>query len=175
MTYYKEYYWKKGKPYGKEPVDPKTSPLSYRIIVDPYYKRFSVEKYLKGRFEECVYDSLLLDFRHLQKDDQQAWQREILEETLEYTKGIIRNQDDRAILIETLQFEGERCRVCTIFSIHGVLLSTHRMSYTALGDPFNGVTLFDKEGRIVMQKTYEIDPLTEEFTLLLSEEWERNG
>lgn len=172
INYYKTYYWKNGKPYGKERVDPSTIAIAYRILVDPYYKRFTIEKYQDALFEDCVYDSLLLDFRHLKKEDQQSWQREILEETHEFTKALIRNQDDRAILIENLQFEGERCRKCMIFSIHDVLLSTHKMFYTVLGDPFNGVVLYDKEGNIVMKKTYEIDPVTEEFTQLLSEEWE---
>lgn len=104
--------------------------------------------------------------------NQTAWQREILKEEKEFSHCILRNQDDRAILIEMLNFEGTLCRICKTHSIHGIPLSVHRMFYQSLNDPFNGVVLFDIENKPVMMKTYTIDPLSEEFTELLTEQWD---
>lgn len=169
--HYKNYYWKMGKPYGAEEVDPSQAPFSYKIVSDPYFRRFSIEKYLLTRFEKVVYDSILLDFRHLSLKDQMAWQREVLKEEEDRTICLLRNQDDRAVLMETLTFDQNHCRTCTTHSVHGILLAVHRMFYRALQDAFDGVVLYDLEGRAVMMKSYETDPLTGEFTNLISEEW----
>lgn len=171
FKHFEDYYWKQGKPYGKQVIDPEKSPCSYKIIVDPYYKRFSIEKYQYTHFEKIIYDSCLLDFRHLTLKDQMAWQREIFKEENNISHCLLRNQEDRAILLETLVFEGECCRMCTTSSIHGVPLSIHRMYYCHLNDHFNGVILYDIEKHPVMMKIYEIDPLSGEFTQLLMEEW----
>ena len=45
------------------------------------------------------------------------------------------------------------------------------MYYRRFHDSFDGVILYDIEERPVMMKTYEVDPLTGEFTNLLAEEW----
>ena len=65
FKYYSDYYWKDGKPYGKDEINPNQSPFAYKIVQDPYFKRFSIEKYRQEHFEKNVYDSILLDFRHL--------------------------------------------------------------------------------------------------------------
>jgi hypothetical protein len=171
IKYFTSYYWKNGKPYGLGVVDPSQVEFSYKIVVDPYYKRFSIERYQRHHFEKMIYDSSLLDFRHLKPADQAAWQRELIQEEPDKIKYLLRNQEDRAILIETLLFENQRCRSCQLHSIHGFFLSTHHLCYTSLQDTFNGVILFDAENRPVLLKTYEIDPLTEEFTTLIQEEW----
>ncbi len=168
--HYRDYLWKMGKPFGIEKINSEHS-LSYKIIADPYYKRISIEKYLFGRFSKVIYDSILLDFRHLKSAEQAAWQREIIREEENKTICLLRNQDDRAILMEILEFQNHYCRSCEILSIHGIQLSIHRMYYKTLHDPFNGVILFDQENRQVMKKTYEINPATEEFNHLISEEW----
>lgn len=168
--HYSSYYWKMGKPYGREKTQA-DSPCSYKIIADPYYKRISIEQYVEGHFKQIIYDSLLLDFRHLKSPEQAAWQRETLSETENQTICLLRNQDDRTILIETLDFEENLCRACSIHSVHGIHLSRHRMYYQSLQDAFNGVILYDSAGRPVMMKTYQIDPLTAEFSDLLTEEW----
>lgn len=172
FKYFRDYYWRGGKPYGIDVVNPLETSPSYKIIVDPYFKRFSVEKYCDNRFDKVVYDSLLLDFRHLTLINQTAWQREIIEEKEDQTVCLLRNQDDRAILLETLTFEKDQCRSCRMSSVHGLPLSEHRMYYNRLQDPFDGVVLYDLEGRPVMMKLYEVDPLTGEFTTLLKEEWD---
>lgn len=170
LAHYQDYYWKSGKPCGFNRVDPLLVAFSYRIVSDPYFKRFTVEKYVCNRFEKIVYDSALLDFRHLTLTDQMAWQREILQEENERMISLLRDQNDRAILTEDLFFENNRCKTCTTFSIHGLLLSIHHMYYKDLKDPFNGTVLYDSEGKLVMRKIYEIDPSSGEFTDLLSEE-----
>lgn len=171
FKHFQNYYWKAGKPYGLGVVDPIQAPYSYRIVVDPYYKRFSIEKYRYAGFEKIVYDSLLLDFRHLTLKDQMAWQREVLKEENDQSVCLLRNQEDRAVLMEILTFEQNQCRTCLTSSAHGIPLALHRMYYRSLQDPFDGVILYDLEGRPVMMKTYETDPQTGEFTILLSEEW----
>jgi hypothetical protein len=171
FKYFGKYFWKFGKPYGLEKQDPTTSQATYKIVVDPYYKRISIEKYQFAQFEKTIYDSLLLDFRHLTLQNQNAWHRQILEEEENKTICLLRNQEDRAVLVETLIFENSLCRSCTTSSIHGIPLAMHRMYYQSMKDPFDGVILFDIEGRPVMIKKYERDEETGEFTNILSEEW----
>jgi hypothetical protein len=171
MKYYRDYYWKKGKPYGHE-VATTTNGKTYKIVTDAYGKRFSIEQYQEGLFDKTIYDSLLLDFRHLNPVNQMAWQKEVIAENEQTVTCLLRNQDDRAILLETHYFDNKRCRSCKISSIHGLPLSTHRMYYQSLQDPFNGVVLYDLENRPVMVKTYQTDSETDEFTILLSEEWD---
>lgn len=168
--HYRDYFWKMGKPYGLEPIN-SDAIQSYKIIADPYYKRISIEKYKEGKFSHLIYDSILLDFRHLRSPEQIAWQRELLVEEPNHHVYLLRNQDDRAILQEIVEFEKTYCRSCLIQSVHGIALSTHRMYYKELQDTFNGVILYDQENRPIMQKIYEIDPLTREFDQLVSEEW----
>lgn len=168
--FYKNYYWKNGKPYGREEVDPLKNSYSYRIVTDPYFKRFSIEKYCGKQFEGIIYDSMLLDFRHLTEKDQQAWQREVLREEKNQTICLLRNHEDRAVLTETLTYEKNLCRSCLISTVHGIPIAIQQMYYSLLKDPFNGVVLYDRENRPVMRKTYEFEG--GEFTQLLKEEWD---
>ena len=161
-----DYYWKNGKPYGKEKLAENVH-TSYKIVADPYYKRISIEKYQNGNFSQLVYDSFLLDFRHLNSAEQAVWHRETLSESRDKRICLLRNQDDRAILTETLHFESNLCRLCQIHSIHGIHLSTHHMHYKNLNDSFDGVILFDCEERPVMQKIYQFNEETQEFDHLL--------
>jgi hypothetical protein len=170
ILYYQDYYWRKGKPYGRHSVDPLQPFYSYKIVSDPYHKRYSIEKYRQGVFEKIIYDSIFLDFRHLNPVEQTAWSKEVLKEE-QIMKCLLRNQDDRAVILETYYFEGVFCRLCQLSSIHGFLLSNQRMYYQALKDSFNGVILYDSEDRPVMKKTYRTNLETGEFTVLLSEEW----
>ena len=52
------------------------------------------------------------------------------------------------------------------------ILSVHRMYYTHLGDPFNGVILFDAIDKPVMFKRYEFDNETCQFSNLMEEQWD---
>lgn len=173
--YFEDYLWKKGKPVGKTVLSPQhisEAPQSYKIVSDPYYKRISVEKYVYAVFEKIVYDSVFLDFRKLQPNEQTAWSKELFKEDDTHQSSLIRDQYDRLILIETSLFEQGFCRECRISSSHGILVSVHRMYYKVLNDAFNGVVLFDAEGKAVMRKEYDADPHTNEFTDLLKEDWE---
>lgn len=169
---FKDYIWKDGLPYGVDFVE---DPFqfygpTYKIVMDPYRKRISIEKYLKGLFEGIIYDSALLDFRHLKKPEQMAWEK-TTQQNNGATECLIRNQDDRVLFIESYSFEGKRCRECCVKSVHGFPLSLHRMYYTALNDSFDGVVLYDSNEHPVMMKRYEIDSETGEFTTLLEEKW----
>jgi hypothetical protein len=169
--HYRDYCWQDGSPLGLQEVDLSSQGECYKIVSDPYHKRISVEKYAQGQFTRVVYDSIFLDFRHLRKPEQTAWQKIPVSEEPHRTLCLIRNQDDRVLYRETHYFEGSLCRSCRVESPQGILLSTHSMSYTHLGDPFDGVTLFDAEGKVVLVKRYEYDAEALQFTTLLTEDW----
>lgn len=145
--YFKNYIWKSGTPYGIHPVDqPEKENISYKIIMDPYRKRISIESYSKGTFTAVIYDSILLDFRKLNPQEQLAWQRETIKETAEELVSLIRNSEDRVILLEEQYFVQQRCSECRIYSPNRIHLSTHKM----VG---NEVILFDANGVMVMKQT----------------------
>ena len=168
--HFTNYCWKNGKPYG-EGVAESNSAISYKIVADPYYRRFTIEKYRCGKFERLIYDSQLIDFRKLKEESQPNWQRELLLDGELNKTFLLRDEEDRALLVETCTMEGGLCRSCTLHSTHGFLLSTHQIHYEPLGDTFSGVTLHDSENRLVMKKTYQLELETLEFTDLISEEW----
>lgn len=160
-------------PFGLSPVDPVNAPLSYQIISDPYHKRFSIEKYCYGVWASVVYDSLLLDFRMLHPHAYQAWERfDLSIERENEQQALLKNEEGRVVLREHLFFRAGRCHTCLLYSVHGIFLAYHCLFYEAVGDPFNGVILYDTEGKPVMTKHYALDPMTEAFTTLLEEEWE---
>lgn len=163
---YNDYYWKDGKPYGKGIVE-ELEGLTFRVVVDPYYKRFSVEEYENGRFKRLAYDSALFDFRALRKPEYAAWSREPIDEE----NSLIRNEEDRVVLIESYLFEGDFCRGCLVATLHGTPVSYHRMHYIELGDDFNGVILYDANHKIVMKKVYDMNESGQEFGALVSESW----
>lgn len=164
---YKDYHWKNGKPYGKT-LTTDLSGITYRIVVDPYYKRFSLEEHENDHFKRLIYDSALFDFRHLKKPEQAQWLRHPLSEH----KNLIRDEVDRLILIESYTFENNLCRLCQITTPHGTPIALQKISYESLGDPFNGVTLYDINETPILKKNYAFDPEKEEFTDLISECWE---
>jgi hypothetical protein len=173
--YYKDYIWKGGIPYGvreiKEPE--KVSNLTaYKILMDPYRKRISIEEYVQGRFSKIIYDSALLDFRNLKSEEHIAWQKSIVSETGDTIICMIRNQDDRIVFIEKYLFEKNLCRECHVSSPHGYPLSFHKMLYKKFGEPFDGVILYDCNEHPVMRKRYQFDEEAGEFTELIEESWD---
>jgi hypothetical protein len=171
--YYKDYLWKNGQPYGLHPCSKDEScDTSYKIASDPYHKRISVEKYVNRSFSSIIYDSALFDFRHLKQGERLAWQKTSVQEEENSAISHIRNQDDRLILIENYRFEKGLCRECQAYAPFGILISTQKIFYQNLGDPFNGVILFDSNGYSVMSKHYAFDEATREFSELLNEDWE---
>ena len=170
---FKDYFWKEGIPYGINPAEESEllSLRTYKIVMDPYRKHISIESYQNGKFSSIVYDSTLLDFRHLKLAAHPAWHKTIFNENENRASCLIRNQDDRLLFQETYTFHQNLCRECKVTSIHGIALSIQQMYYQAFGDHFNGVVLFDVNDHPVMLKQYEVDDKTGEFTTLLKEEW----
>ena len=162
-----DYIWKNGKPKGIQ--SNADGDVAYKIVADPYFKRISIEKYQGDCLVGVIYDSALLDFRHLKPAEQNAWQKMVVSEEGNRMISHIRNQDDRLILIEEYRFENQICRGCSTRSSHGVLISEQKIFYEHLGDSFNGVVLFDSNRHIVMYKRYTLDPITQAFTDLLEE------
>lgn len=155
-----DYTWINGIPYGVGEGS------TYKIVSDPYRKRISLEEYEDGLFVRVIYDSALLNFRHLNPVDQMAWEKKQVGD-----KCYIRDQDDRLLYIEEYAFDvSGRCKSCTIRSPHGVLLATSRLYYEELRDSFNGVVLFDVNGKAVLQKRYKMDEESGEFGELIAEE-----
>lgn len=170
--HYADYFWKDGIPCGRGTVEAISTKDTYKIVSDPYYKRVSIEKYLLGKFAEVIYDSVFLDFRHLKKPEQTAWQKIPITENEEFVVCLIRNQDDRVLYTETHQFSEGLCRECRVTTPQGILISTHRMYYTTLGDRFDGVILYDALDHPVMVKRYEFDEKDKQYTTLLGEDWD---
>ncbi len=169
-NFFSDYFWRDGVPYGVG-VAEEDSPTSYKIVMDPYRKRISIEKYATGEFTSIIYDSILLDFRQLKSLEHAAWQKTTLRATPQQATCLIRNPDDRVLFIETHLFKNGRCCECRVHSPHGHLLSTHKMFYTSFNDAFNGVKLFDQNEHLIMYKHYEVDSDGAEFTQLIKEEW----
>ena len=169
VKHYRDYRWENGKPVGISAFPELVQGVvSYKIVADPYYKWISIEKYIGTEWNGVVYDSKLFDFRVLKQGNQTAWSRTPL--TTE-NRSLIRDENDRVICIEEYFFREGRCILCNVYSTHGILLSIQKILYTDFGDPFNGVALFDREGHSVMNKSYELDPETEEFGELKQEQW----
>lgn len=168
--HYRDYVWKEGIPYGIGATND-CKGMTYKIAMDPYRKRIAIERYENNVFCSVVYDSALLDFRHLKPAEQTAWQKVILSENSEKIVAAIYNQDDRLALIETYSFEGKFCRKCVSTSSHGIVLSHQKIFYQVLGDAFNGVLLQDINQHPVMFKRYESDS-EGEFTELIEEIWD---
>lgn len=170
--YYTDYVWRNGIPYGICKI---SEPLGsfYKLPMDPYRKRIAIEYYEEAYFKRLIYDSALLDFRHLKLPaEQTAWQKEVTFSSSEEIVSHLRNQDDRLVCIERCHFQGAICVECAIYSPSNLLLSTHRMFYRSLGAPFDGVILYDSNDHIVMRKTYEVEPESGEFMQLIEEKWE---
>lgn len=168
--FFKDYYWKDGKPYGLEKTEVIIGRL-FKIVSDPYYKRISIESYQDGFFEKVIYDSLFLDFRKLKPMNQIAWERETLYQNATSMKCLLRDECHRAILIENYVIQEGVTLKCEIRSVHGIEIGTQSLYYTARNDPFNGVILFDNLLKPVMKKSYEVED-SYEFTELIQEEWE---
>ncbi len=156
---FKNYYWKEGKPYGREAGD------RYKIVVDPYHKRYSVEEYHQGAYQRVIYDSNLFDFRALKDPRQASW----LKIPLSENQSLLRNQDDRVVLIEKYEFRGEKCSLCHYLTPQMIPVAYHKISLKEWGDPFDGVTLYDMNEMPVMQKKYTLE--NGEFTAVMEELW----
>jgi hypothetical protein len=171
--YFCNYHWKNGVPHGigLKAQMRQDREISYKIVMDPYRKRISLEKYEGSQFSSLIYDSALLDFRHLKQGERIEWEREIVAESSHKMVCHIRNREERLLFVETHFLEQNQCQECHIHSAHGVLLAIQKMRYVTAGDPFNGVTLFDTNAHQVLEKHYDIHETTGLFTELRKESW----
>lgn len=173
---YRDYFWKEGIPYGLEPLNSEGQEKEcYKIVMDPYRKRISIEKYSNTHFINTIYDSALLNFRHLNQIEQQSWQKIPMKENDQTMECLIRDQDDRVLFLETYSFEQNLCVQCVARSPQNIILSIQKMHYTYLGDEKNEVILYDINHHPVIQKLYEANPLTGEFTALIEENRNMQG
>lgn len=167
--HFRDYYWKNGSPQGIQaiPSEEVDKGVSYKIITDPYLKHISIEAYENGSFVKVIYDSQLLNFKKLQPEHQNAWERQMLQDGNEC---LIRDQDDRLILRERYTFKDQFCCLCDIFSPMGPLLAKQVIVYKCLGDTMNGVIFYDANDHAVMLKEYLIDQ-NNNFTELVKTIW----
>jgi hypothetical protein len=114
---------------------------------------------------------MLLDFRQLKHPEQTAWQKIPITETSDMMVCLIRNEDDRVLFLETHLFMNGMCRECRVSAPQGIPLSFHKMLYKNMGDPFDGVILYDRNEHPVMYKKYEFNEKEQQFTTLLEEQW----
>lgn len=171
--HYIDYFWKNGKPVGRGAASSEDPPnYTYKVVSDPYFKRISLERYQNGVWDSAIYDSLLLDFRKLNERDQLAWQKVIIDEKPGFQFCLIRDHDDRVVFLEKHQFVNNMPVSCEIFSPQGLPLAVQKISYTSLGQAFNGVTLYDNCGRVILKKIYNVDENSLEFTDLVEEIWD---
>jgi len=171
FPYYKDYTWVDGVPHGISRLNNTNDMICYRIVIGPYKKRISLEKYCGDKFLETIYDSQFFDFRMLKPESQVGWNKIILEENENIQTCVIKDQDDRAVLLETYFFENKHCRYCHILLPTRVKIATQKLYYTILDDSLNGVVLFDTEKRPVTYKRYQADH-TGNFTELIEEQWD---
>lgn len=163
MTFYKDYFWSSFKPKGTHKLSShKEAPLCYKIVSDPYGKRYSIEQYKNGLFYKIFYDSALFDFRHLLANDptKAVWHTEIIETF----KAHIRDEYDRLILIESYTFNESLCRETTFTTPHGIFIGRQKMFYTKLNDPLDGVVLFDQANKPVLIQLYHTDNVSGAYT-----------
>lgn len=170
--HYRDYFWKEGIPYGIGHIEePSNENETYKIVMDPYRKHISIEKYIKNCFESIIYDSLFLNFRHLKNEDHRAWKKETVSETPEKVICYLSDQDDRLVFKEIYFFNNDLCTECHVASFHNIPISRQRMYYKTYGDPFDGVILFDQNNHPIVFKKYAFDEELREFTDLIETEW----
>lgn len=174
--HFADYYWRQGLPQGRGVVAV-TADLSYKIIADPYHKHISIEKYLNGFFAAVVYDSALLDYRHLEPHAFSAWERTLYRENKEEEAIVymLRDNNDRLRYFETNRFCGLLCRQCLIHTPQGILLARHELFYELFADGYNGVELYDSNDHLVLRKKYAFNQASQSFAELLEEQWEHQG
>jgi hypothetical protein len=160
-----DYVWRDGVPQLVDRVDLAQTKCSFRLVHDPYHKRFTLERYIDGEFDSVGYDSALLDFRSLSEANQMAWGREVKPD-----HAIIRDEHDRVVLVERYGFENDRARTTKLISPQGTLIGTQHIYYEDLGDSFSGVVLFDPWDHAVLLKKYALSD-DGEFSTLLCEQW----
>lgn len=170
---FQDYFWKEGIPIGLRPrKGVSLLPRHYKIVTDPYRKRWVVEKYTEGVWEGVIYDSALFDFRRLKIMAEEPWERETICRTREQETILLRDPEDRLVAREIFSFQGGKQKRWELQSIHGIPICSHTLFSTLWGDSFSGLVLRDREGRMILWKQYELDPNTHAFSKLVRESWD---
>ncbi len=170
-----DYVWINGVPHEKKKnlaLQGKCPPRSYHIVSDPYRKRILIEKYFSHVFDSLVYDSALLDFRHLRTMDEGAWEREHRLRTPMREESWLRDPNGRLVLRENVFYQHKEPYRCELYSPHGIFLAWHAIYNKNLGYSWNGVIFFDRQNHPVFWKEYLLDAETNSFTDLIREEWD---
>ena len=145
FPFYRDYFWKGGKPFGVQKVDPLTADQRvFRIVSDPYHKWISIETYLGEAFDAIIYDSRFLDFRKLKPTEQIAWRKKSVGEAAAW----IFNEDDRVILKEVCCYKEGLCREVKIYSPYQTLICR----YVMVDGPLGSLLLYDSQSRPVMSR-----------------------
>lgn len=152
--FFRDYVWIDGRPHGKGQGE------TYKITSDPYGKHTAIERYENGKYVATIYDSRLLNFKHLKRPDTQAWQRETL---IPGKSHILRDQNNTVLFQEEIDPDGS----CHLYSPQGTLLSIHRIAS-------GRVTLYDANLHPVMVKRYALTQAGE-FGELLEESWQEGS
>lgn len=169
---FRDYSWDKGRPIGRIRCAAKETPISYKIVHDPYYKRICIERYAWGLFQESIYDSCLLDFRSFRQGKEPvAWERQLIQETDKELRFLVKDEEDRVRFLENHTLESGRTVKGEIFSMHGLFLCSHHLFWRDKGDAWNGLQIWDREGRLVLTKNYTLTPNTGDFADLIAEKW----
>ena len=151
---YTDYVWKEGIPKGIAGPQPR-----YEIITDPYGKRYLI----LDQNHQLIYDSNVIDFRHLNPRHQQGWSRDALNED----QFLVRDRDHFPLFIEHHFFKEGLPIECKFYSLSRVLIAVQKIHYVHLGEANNSVTLCDIEGKPILKKEYVVNDQLE-FTTLLS-------
>jgi hypothetical protein len=168
--FFTNYYWEKGRPKGTG-LAKKPEKNCFRIITDAYFKRYIVERYDQGLYQETLYDSFLLDFRKLDSKNQLGWQKVCVFSTKEKEIHRLLDLEERTILVETSYFKEGLCLLTESHHPQGTLVCKNQLLYKQFGDNINGSMLLDRGGRVVALKEYKFCQ-ERVFTDLLYENWE---
>ena len=143
---YKDYAWKKGCPYGLE-KGINLKGISYRILSDSYQKKIVIERYKKGKFDLCIYDSSLIDFRKLKNQEgKELW----YSEELNFESALIRDECDRAVFIERYHYIERDLVETEIFTPHQILVARQKFTYLPEGKLL--MKFYDVEGKLVFEE-----------------------
>lgn len=142
-----------------------------KIATDAYFKRYVIERYKKGIYQETLYDSALLDFRKLDPKIQLGWQKASIQISSEKQVHRLLDLEERTLLLETSFFKEGLCVLTKSHHPQGTLLCENHLFYKQFGSILNCAILLDRIGKPVVIKEYEQDSCGE-FSTLLYENWE---
>jgi hypothetical protein len=149
--FYRDYAWKKGSPHGfKRGAHLKG--ISYRILSDSYQKKVVIERYKNRKFDLCIYDSSLIDFRKLKNQEgKELWYSEELSfKKSDLESALVRDECDRAVVIERYHYLEGTLVETEIFTPHQILIA--RQKFTYFSEDQLLMKFYDVEGKLVFEE-----------------------